>query len=78
MAKIPKTYITISGDTWDLIAYKVYGNEYYCTQLMDKNREFLDFMIFPSGITLRLPTEEELERQVLSEAYPEWRAILNG
>lgn len=78
MAKIPETYKTISGDTWDLIAFKVYGNEYFCTQLMDKNREYLDYMIFPEGVILKLPTEEEMEQQTLSAAYPEWRAKLNG
>lgn len=72
------TYTTISGDTWDLIAYKTLGNEYYCTQLMDLNREYLDYMIFPSGIVLRLPTEDDLSKQNVPAGYPEWRALLNG
>ena len=79
MARIPKSYTTISGDTWDLIAYKVYGNEFACTNLMDKNREYLDYMVFPAGIVLTLPTAEEAGQQnTFLGAYPEWRAILNG
>ncbi len=79
MAKIPESYTTVSGDTWDLIAYRVLGNEFLCTKLMDKNREYLDYMVFPAGIILTLPTAEEAGQQnPFSEAYPEWRAILNG
>ena len=47
-----KTYITISGQTWDQIAYEVYGNEYDCGRIMDMNRDKLDYFVFPAGVLL--------------------------
>lgn len=72
-----KTYTTISGQTWDEIAYELYGNEYYCTQLMEANRDKLDYFVFPDGIVLKLPELDAVISSV-SVNYPEWRAILNG
>lgn len=53
-------YTTVQGDTWDVIAKKVYGEEKYAGYLMENNRLLLDYMIFPGGITLDVPelTEE--------------------
>ena len=53
-------YTTVQGDTWDIIAKKVYGNEKYAGNLMEHNRLLLEYMIFPGGITLDIPelTEE--------------------
>ena len=31
------TYTTIQGDTWDLIAYKLYGEEKYMKNLIEAN-----------------------------------------
>ena len=36
MAKV-RVYRTINGDTWDLIAYKVYGKEQYFHKLIRAN-----------------------------------------
>ncbi len=35
-------YRTIQGDTWDMIAKKVYGNEKYLDYLMAHNFSLLD------------------------------------
>ena len=53
-------YTTVQGDTWDIIAKKVYENEKYAGYLMENNRLLLEYMIFPGGITLDIPelTEE--------------------
>lgn len=53
-------YTTVQGDTWDIIAKKVYGDEKHAGYLMENNRLLLDYMIFPGGITLDIPelTEE--------------------
>ena len=74
-----KTYTTISGQTWDQIAYEVYGNEYYCDKLMDANRDKLEYFVFPDGIVLTLPSLESLVSSApVSSDYPAWRAALNG
>ncbi|SEU24356.1 Phage Tail Protein X [Lacrimispora sphenoides] len=73
-----KTYTTISGQTWDQIAYEVYGNEHYCDKLMDANRDKLQYFVFPDGIVLKLPSIESMVQTSVSSDYPTWRAMLNG
>lgn len=73
------SYKTISGDTWDLIAYKVYGSEYLCDALMDANREKLDYFVFPDGIEIKIPDKDTLIKAgTVSSDYPTWRSMLNG
>ena len=73
-----RVYTTIQGQTWDQIAYEVYGNEYMCDKIMDLNREKLDIFIFPAGVKHILPDEESMGRQSVSSDYPTWRAMLNA
>lgn len=73
-----KTYTTISGQTWDQIAYEVYGDEYACGKIMDVNRDKLDYFVFPAGVVLNLPEEEYLDGDPAPSDYPLWRARLNG
>lgn len=57
------TYTTISGDTWDMIAYKCYGSgkEMLADKIMAANQLALDYFIFPAGVALTIPelTEED-------------------
>lgn len=71
------TYTTVSGQTWDQIAFEVYGDEHYCDRLMDVNRDKLDYFVFPSGIVLNLPDKEDLIATLITNDYPAWRAALN-
>lgn len=74
-----KKYVTISGDTWDLVAYKCYGDEFMCDQLMGANMNVLDYMVFPTGIELNIPDKEALsDKQEALSDYPAWRSVLNG
>lgn len=75
---MPNTYTTISGQTWDQIAYEVYGDEYECGRLMDANRDKLEYFVFPDGIVLQLPEKESLTADSVPDDYPAWRAVLNG
>ena len=63
------TYTTVSGDTWDIVAYKVYGNEMYMDTLIKANNEYKDTYIFPAGVVLTLP---EIELTV-SKSLPPWK-----
>lgn len=49
------TYKTVSGDTWDLIAYKILGSEVYMEELLNANQEYKDFIVFPANINLTVP-----------------------
>ena len=62
-------YTTVQGDTWDIIAKKVYGAEKYAGYLMEHNRLLLEYMIFPSGVILDIPEPtEETDKDL-----PIWR-----
>ena len=72
------TYTTISGQTWDQIAYEVYGNEYYSDKLMEVNRDKLEYFVFPDGIILKIPSLETIASSVpVTNDYPAWRSMLN-
>lgn len=49
------TYTTTQGDMWDMIAYKMYGDEYKMHYLMDANPNYVDTVIFSAGIVLTVP-----------------------
>ena len=49
------TYTTVSGDTWDIIAKKVYSNELLADLLMANNFDLLDKMVFSSGVNINIP-----------------------
>lgn len=73
------TYTTISGQTWDQIAYEVYGNEYHCDKLMDANRDKLEYFVFPDGIVLKIPSLETIASfTTVTNDYPAWRSMLNA
>lgn len=65
-----KTYTTIQGETWDEIAYKVYGSEEYTTLLMASNYPFLDVLVFSAGTVLNTPDIPWYED---SDELPPWR-----
>ena len=44
------TYQTKQGDTWDKIAYAVYGKEIHADYLMKNNFENLDTFVFSAGV----------------------------
>ena len=46
-------YTTIQGDTWDSIAFKIYGDEYKVQLLMEANREYMDIFVFSGGLELK-------------------------
>lgn len=48
-------YTTELGDTWDLIAYRVYGNEKYMKELVEANIENASTVFFKSGVKLICP-----------------------
>lgn len=48
-------YKTVSGDTWDVIAKKVYDNELLMQPLMTANPTYLDIFVFSAGIELVVP-----------------------
>ena len=53
-----RSYRTVQGDTWDMIALKVYpelGGEKFTSALIDANPEQVETVIFSAGAELRVP-----------------------
>mgnify|MGYP002852995129 CR=1 FL=1 len=53
-----RKYRTIQGDTWDIVAYRVYpdiGGEKLLHYLIDANSDYIDTVIFPAGVVLNVP-----------------------
>ena len=65
-----KTYTTIQGDTWDLIAYKLYGSEKYMKNLIEANWPLLEVLVFSSGTVINVPDIPEDS----DEDVPFWRS----
>lgn len=71
MAKV-RVYRTVNGDTWDLVAYKVYGSEKYFHKLIRANLNLIDVSIFSSNIPIICPEIIEPEIKDLSK-LPPWK-----
>ena len=62
-------YVTRSGDTWDIIAKEVYGDELRADVLMKANRKHIATFFFESG--LELATPDLLEER--DGSLPPWK-----
>ncbi len=62
-------YRTVQGDTWDMIAKKVYNDEKKMDILMQANFPLLDYVDFPAGICLAIP--EDVPEA--ADNLPSWR-----
>lgn len=65
-------YITVQGDTWDIIAKKVYGNEKLMIHMLRINPEWNQTVFFPSGVILEVP---ELEADDTPVELPPWKQV---
>lgn len=65
-------YITDAGDTWDYIAWRVYGNENYLGIIMEQpeNAPLLLTTIFSAGEKVWCP---EIEEEEVDDDVPDWR-----
>lgn len=52
-------YRTIQGDTWDAIAYAVYGREYLMPLLLNANPDYARIVVFGAGVVLNAPDAPE-------------------
>lgn len=64
-----KQYKTKANDTFDKIAYEIYGSEYIASYIITANPQYAGTLIFPEGIYLNLPIIEAIE----SSTLPTWK-----
>ncbi|KEQ22305.1 tail protein X [Paenibacillus tyrfis] len=49
-------YVTIQGDTWDVISFKLFGSDSQMSTLMELNPKHIRTVFFSAGIRLTVPT----------------------
>lgn len=67
-----KTYMTVSLDTWDVIAKKLYGTEVLMDRLIRANLEHRKTVFFSAGVVLKMP-EVDTGSAELAENLPPWK-----
>lgn len=65
------SHTTIQGDTWDGIAFRLWGREHLMSALIQANPDHADALIFPAGIILTVPDVNlEATIQAVTELPP--------
>lgn len=64
-------YVTTQGDTFDSIAFWLYGDEKYMKDLIECNWDHADVLVFDSDVNLYAPDIYEDEDE--EEDLPFWR-----
>lgn len=62
-------YPTVQGDTWDAIAFKVYGDSAYMVDLIRANPAHIGIAVFSAGVELVCPDVATPVAQTL----PPWK-----
>ena len=59
-----KTVKTLSGDTWDVIAWRIWGDgadQGHMADLIEANPEHIDIAIFSGNVAINVPEVAEAE-----------------
>lgn len=64
-----KPYRTRAYDTFDKIAYNLYGVEAVASYLIEANPQYSNVLQFEPDVLLKLPKLEEIEKSTL----PQWK-----
>lgn len=65
-------YRTQSGDSWDIIAKRLFGSEMYMGALIEANFEYRKIVIFSSGVVLNVP-EIDTSKTKTNDDLPIWK-----
>ena len=49
------SYVTVQGDTWDIISLRIYGTEKQMSTLIEANPAYRETVFFSANITLQAP-----------------------
>lgn len=58
---------------WDEIAFNELGSELFVTELLAANLDYIDVVIFDSGITLEVPVVVVEGNEGINDTLPPWR-----
>ena len=62
-------YVTVAGDTFDIIALDAYNDEFRAVDIIRANPQYAETVVFDAGVTLRIPYLEESP----PESLPPWK-----
>lgn len=66
------TYTTVTGDTWDSIAFDYYTEEKLASLIIQANPGYEDVIVFDAGVELKIPViDEDAETP---DTAPPWRS----
>lgn len=63
------SYVTIAGDTFDIIALDFYNDEFRTADIIRANPQYAGVVSFDAGIVLKIPYMEESA----PESLPPWK-----
>lgn len=63
-------YITTQSDTWDIIAYRVYGRENLAHKIIQANYDLHKIVLFPAGVKVVCPVLDLTEHD---DNLPIWK-----
>lgn len=67
---MPKTHITVEGDTFDSLALEYYNDEKLASTIIQANPDYCATLIFEAGVSLVIP---EATAVTYPETLPPWR-----
>jgi hypothetical protein len=62
-------YVTMTGDTYDMIALDAYNDEFRAAEIIRANPQYAGIVAFDAGITLKIP----LLTESAPESLPPWK-----
>ena len=62
-------YLTVQGDMWDVISFRVYKTEYLMHLIVDANPKYRNIVVFPANCELDIPDVSESN----NVDFPPWR-----
>lgn len=66
------TTITRQGDTWDILAKRLFGNEHYMEELIAANTDHRKTVVFSYGTRINVP-DIDTEATAVSDNLPPWK-----
>lgn len=67
---MPKTCVTVEGETFDMLALKYYNDEKLASAIIQANPDYCDTLIFGAGVSLKIP---DVSTVTIPETLPPWR-----
>ena len=62
-------YVTMQGDTFDMLALDAYNDEFQAVELIRANPKYAGVVVFDAGTTLRIP----YLKAAPPESLPPWK-----